>query len=154
MADRNEKYRQRWREDMAAKVGEPVEAVGVFSRPGSMSSMFTMKVSPLAGVLKDQVGKSKAAGLPPNVAVGVTADKVFLFAYKPRGNSLKLKDPIGVFHRQAVRVEVIGQTSLATQLRFTLPTGDVFELDSNRVPGMKSDFNNPLLAALGAIAPG
>lgn len=148
MADRNEKYRQKYCADMSAHLGQPVEAVGIFSRPGSMGSVFTMKLSPLAGMLKDQAGKAKAGGLPQNVAIGVTADKVYVFGYKPHGTGMKLKDPIGVFERHALRVEVAGQGTLATRLRFHLPTGDVIELDSNKMPGVASDFNAPIIAAL------
>jgi hypothetical protein len=150
VADRNEQYRQKYIADVSAHIGQPVEAVGIFSRPGSMNSMFLTKVSPLAGMIKNKASSGKAGGLPQNVVIGVTADKVFVFGYKPRGTSLKLKDPIGVFERSAMRAEVVGQSTFATRVRFHLPTGDAIELDSNRMPGSSSDFNAPVVQALAA----
>src|SRR5215217_2689767 len=137
----NEAYRQKYIQQVSAHVGEPVETVGIFSRPGSMGSMFLGQLSPLASMIKGKSAKSKSGGLPQNVVIGVTADKVFVFGYKPRGTSLKLSDPIGVFDRSAMRAEVVGQGTLATRVRFHLPTGDSIELDSNRMPGSSSDFN-------------
>jgi hypothetical protein len=150
MADKNDKYRQRYIEDMSAHVGQPVQAVGIFSRPGAMGSMFMGKVSPLAGMVRNQANKGKTGGLPQNVAIGVTADKVFVFGYKPKGTSLKLKDPIGVFERSATRAEVVSQGTLANRIRFHLPNGDSIELDSNKMPGSSSDFNAPVVDALAA----
>lgn len=148
MSDRNEKYREKYLADVGAHIGEPVEAVGIFSRPGSMNSVLLSQLSPLASMVKNKAAKGKAGGLPPNVVIGVTADKVFVFGYKPRGTSLKLKDPIGVFARTGVRAEVVNQSALANRIRFTLPDGDTIELDSNRMPGSKDDFNAPVVQAL------
>ena len=44
-----------------AHIGQPVEAVGIFSRPGSMNSLFLGKLSPLASMVKNKAAKSKAA---------------------------------------------------------------------------------------------
>jgi len=145
-----EKYRVKYLEQVSAHVGQPVEAVGIFSRPGAMGSMFLGKVSPLAAIIKNKSAKAKTGGLPQNVVIGVTADKVFLFGYKPRGTNLKLGDPIGVFERSAMRAEVVNQGALANRIRFHLPTGDTIELDSNRMPGSSSDFNAPVVQALAA----
>jgi hypothetical protein len=147
MAD-NEKYRQKYLADVSAHIGQPVEAVGIFSRPGSMNSLFLGKISPLASMVKNKSAKGASGGLPQNVVIGVTADKVFVFGYKPRGTSLKLKDPIGVFERSGVRAAVVSQNALANRVRFQLPTGDTIELDSNRMPGSKDDFNAPVVEAL------
>ena len=54
MADRNDKYRQKYIADMSAHIGQPVETVGIFSRPGSMNSMFLGELSPLAGPRQDR----------------------------------------------------------------------------------------------------
>jgi hypothetical protein len=145
-----DKYRQKYLEQVSAHIGQPAEAVGIFSRPGAMGSMFLGKVSPLAAMIKNKSAKSKTGGLPQNVVIGVTADKVFLFGYKPRGTNLKLGDPIGVFERAAMRAEVVNQGALANRIRFHLPTGDSIELDSNRMPGSSSDFNAPVVQALAA----
>lgn len=152
MADRNEKYRQKYLADMSAHIGQPAEAVGIFSRPGSMNSLFMTKVSPLAGMIHSKANKGRTGGLPQNVVIGVTADKVYVFGYKPRSSGLKLKDPIGVFERSGIRAEVVNQGAMATRVRFHLPTGDAIELDSNRMPGSSSDFNAPVVEALSGAA--
>jgi hypothetical protein len=148
MADRNDKYRQKYIADVSAHIGEPVQAVGIFSRPGAMNSLLLGKLSPMAGSIKNQSSRGKAGGLPQNVVIAVTADRVFVFGYKPRGTSLKLKDPIGVFERRGMRAEVVSQGSLANRIRFHLPNGDSIELDSNKMPGSSSDFNAPVIEAL------
>jgi hypothetical protein len=150
MGDRNEKYRQKYLEDVSAHIGQQAEAVGIFSRPGSMNSVMLSQVSPLASMIKNKAAKSKAGGLPQNVVIGVTADKVFVFGYKPKGTKLKLKEPIGVFERSATRAEVVSQGAMANRIRFHLPTGDSIELDSNKMPGSSSDFNAPVVQALSA----
>lgn len=150
MADRNDKYRQKYIEDVSAHIGEPVEAVGIFSRPGAMSSVFLSKLSPMASAIKNKSAKGASGGLPQNVVIGVTANRVFVFGYKPRGTSLKLKDPIGVFDRSGMRAEVVNQGALANRVRFHLPNGDSIELDSNKMPGSSSDFNAPVVQALTA----
>jgi hypothetical protein len=147
MADM-EKYRQKYLADVSAHIGQPVEAVGIFSRPGAMGSLFLGKVSPLAAMVKNKSAKGASGGLPQNVVIGVTATQVFVFGYKPRGTSLKLKDPIGVFERSGMRAEVVGNGALATRVRFHLPNGDSIELDSNKMPGSSSDFNAPVVQAL------
>jgi hypothetical protein len=140
MADRNDKYRQKYIADVSAHIGEPVQAVGIFSRPGAMNSLLLGKLSPMAGSIKNQSSRGKAGGLPQNVVIAVTADRVFVFGYKPRG--------IGVFERRGMRAEVVSQGSLANRIRFHLPNGDSIELDSNKMPGSSSDFNAPVIEAL------
>ena len=78
----------------------------------------------------------------------MTATRVFVFGYKPRGTSLKLKDPVAVFERSGMRAEVVNQGTLANRVRFHLPNGDAIELDSNKMPGSSSDFNAPVVQAL------
>jgi hypothetical protein len=99
-------------------------------------------------MISSRSGRAKTGGLPLNVVLGVTADKLYVFDYKPKGTGLKLKDPIAVFHRGEVRAEVLSQGSMATRVRFHLPNGDAIELDSNRMPGSSEDFNAPVVAAL------
>jgi hypothetical protein len=152
MSDRNEKYRQKYLADVSAHIGEQAEAVGVFSRPGAMGGVMLSQISPLAAMIKGKAGKSASGGLPQNVVVGVTADKVFVFGYKPKGTSLKLKEPIGVFERAQTKAEIVSQGAMANRIRFHLPNGDSIELDSNKMPGSSTDFNAPVVDALGAPA--
>jgi hypothetical protein len=150
MSSRNDKYRQKYIETVSAHVGEPVEAVGIFSRPGGMGSVAVLQVSPLASMIMSKKNKGKTGGLPQNVVVGVSATRLYVFGYKPRGTNLRLKDPIAVFDRSQVRAEVVGQGVMATRVRFHLPGGDAIELDSNRMPGSSDDFNAPVVQALSA----
>ncbi len=148
---RNDAYRQKYRETVAKHLGQPVEAVeavGVFSRPGSMGNLMLGKLSPLAAAARSRAAKAKTGGLPQNVVLAVTADRVYVFAYKPSGTKLKLKDPIAVWDRSQVRVEVLKEGMAANRLRVHLPDGDAIELDSNRMPGSSDDFNAPVLTAL------
>ena len=57
MGDRNEKYRQKYLEDVSAHIGVQAEAVGIFSRPGSMGSVMLSQVSPLASMIKNKAAK-------------------------------------------------------------------------------------------------
>jgi hypothetical protein len=148
MSDRNEKYRARYLETVSEKLGQPAEAVGMFTRPGSMGSALAAQVSPLASGLMGSRGKKKAGGLPLNMIVGVTADKIYVFPYKPKGFGIKLKDPAAVWDRSEVRVERLKEGTLANRLRFHLPGGEPIELDSTKMPGSSSDFNAPLIDLL------
>jgi hypothetical protein len=148
MSDRHEKYRARYLETVSEKLGEPAEAVGMFTRPGSMGSVVAAQVSPLASFLTLSRGKKKAGGMPLNVIVGVTADKVYVFPYKPKGFSVKLKDPVAAWDRADVRIERLKEGTVANRLRFHLPGGDSIELDSTKMPGSSSDFNAPLIDLL------
>jgi hypothetical protein len=148
MSDRNEKYRARYLETVSKKLGQPAEAVGMFTRPGSMGSVLAAQVSPLISFFTLSRGKERAGGLPLNVIIGATADKIYVFPYKPKGLSVKLKDPVAVWDRAEVRVERLKEGTLANRLRFNLPGGESIELDSTKMPGSSSDFNAPLIDLL------
>jgi hypothetical protein len=148
VSDRNEKYRQKFIASVSAHIGEPALGVGIFSRPGSMSSMLTTKVSPLAGAIMSKANKGKTGGLPLNVVVGVTATKVYVFPYKPKGTGLKLKDPVAIWDRDRVTVERLKEGAMATRLRFHIPDSEPIELDSNAMPGGGADFNAPVVELL------
>lgn len=150
MSDRYEKYRVRYLETVSEKLSQPAQAVGVFTRPGSMGTMLAGKVSPLAAMVMNSRGKDRAGGLPLNVVLGVTADKIYVFPYKPKGFGIKLKDPVAVWDRAEVRVERLKEGALANRLRFNLPGGESIELDSTKMPGSSSDFNAPLIDLLAA----
>jgi hypothetical protein len=148
MSDRNEKYRTRYLETLSEKLGQSAEAVGMFTQPGSMGSVAAAKVSPLLSFMMRSRGKEKAGGLPLNVIVGVTTDKIYVFPYQPKGFGIKLKDPVAVWDRAEVRVERLKEGTLANRLRFHLPGGESIELDSTKMPGSSSDFNAPLIDLL------
>lgn len=147
MADRNEKYRQKYLAAVSKHLGEPAEQVGMFTQPGGMGSALTAQMSPLAGTLMRREGRKKTGGMPMNVIIGLTADQVHVFSFKPKGTSIKLKDTVVTWPRAQVRVEPAGDGTLANRFRFHLPDGETIELDSNKMPGA-SDFNQPLVEAL------
>jgi hypothetical protein len=148
MSDRNEKYRARYLETVSEKLGEPAEAVGMFTRPGSMGTVMAAQVSAVAAGVMGSRGADRAGGLPLNVIVGVTASKIYVFPYKPKGFGIKLKDPVVVWDRSEIRVERLKEGTLANRLRFHLPGGESIELDSTKMPGSSSDFNAPLIDLL------
>lgn len=148
MSDRNEKYRQKYMESLQPKVEAPIQEIGVFSRPGSMGSVFLSQVSPAAAMIKNRSSKGKAGGLPQNVVLALTEDKVYVFGFKPRGFGIKVKDPIAVWDRSGVVVSVTGESAVAKHLHFQLSDGEAIELDSNQMPGFPNDFNLPFVLAL------
>jgi hypothetical protein len=148
MSDRNEKYRQRYTEVLQPKVASPIREIGVFSRPGSMGSVFVSKISPAAAMLKNRSAKGKAGGLPQNVILALTDEQVYVFPFKPKGRGIKASDPVLVFDRASVAATVVSESSLAKRVQFQVDGQDPIELDSNQMPGYPSDFNNPVLAAL------
>jgi len=148
MSDRNEKYRQKYIETVSEKIGQPVEAVGLFSRPGWAGSMAIGFFSFLGHIFADRAGAKKSGGLPLNVILGVTADKVYVFGFTPKGTNVKLKDPVAIWDRAGVRAERTGTGAVSDSLRFHLPEGEPIELASNKMPGSSADFNAPVIDLL------
>jgi hypothetical protein len=150
MSDRDDKYRQKYIETLQPKVASPIRAIGVFSRPGSMGSMFLRKVSPAGAAIKSRAAKGKSGGLPQNVVVAVTDDQVCFFPFKPKGRGIKATDPLVVLDRRSVAATVTSESTLARRIQFQVAGEEPIELDSNQMPGYPSDFNSPILQVLGA----
>lgn len=149
MSGRNEKYQEKMKASLAGKVPAEVLAVGVFSRPGSMGNVVASQLSGLAYLLGNQSSKGRAGGLPQNVVFAVTAEHVYVFAYKPKGmGGLKVKDPIVVWPRGSVRFSLAGSGALADTYHVEIAGQEPIQLDSNKLPGMSSDFNDPALSLL------
>ena len=149
MTERDEKYREKYVEAVAPHVEGEVEAIGLFSRAGSMGAAVLSQVSPLAGALKLGRGRKKGGGLPMNVVLAVTHDKVYAFDFKPKGFGLKIKETAAVWDRAAVRVAPTSEGVLADRLEVRIGDAEPIELDSNKMPGLKSEFNEPLIRLLG-----
>ena len=65
MADRNEKYRQKFMETAQPHVDEPIVAVGQFQPKGSAGAAgMMMGVSGLGGMIMRSSAKKQAGGLP------------------------------------------------------------------------------------------
>jgi hypothetical protein len=148
MTERDEKYRQKYLAAVVPHVEGEVRAVGLFSRSGSMGSALMSQVSPLAGTLGRRSGKKKAQGLPANMVVAATDDKVYVFDFKPKGFGVKIKETVAVWDRGSVRVTAVSEGTLADRLVVQVGEGEPIELDSNKMPGLKSDFNEPLIRLL------
>lgn len=149
MSKRDEKYRARYLAAVQPHVEGEARAVGLFSRPGSMGAALLSQVSGLAGGLALGSGRKKAGGLPLNVVVAATDDAVYVFDFKPRGTGIKIKDTVAVGDRGAVRVTATSEGALADRLVVDIGEAEVIELDSNKMPGFESAFNEPLIRLLG-----
>jgi len=148
MTARDEKYRAKYLAAVQPHVEGGARAVGMFSRPGSMGAALMSQASGLAGTLARRSGRKKAGGLPMNVIVAVTDDSVYVFDYKPKGTGIKIKDTVAVWDRDSVRVSATEEGTLADRLVIQLGDGEAIQLDSNKMPGFKSEFNEPLIRLL------
>ena len=149
--DKYEAYRERWLMEVAPRVeGEPL-AVGVFSRAGTMGSFGLGKVSPLAGLVKRGIEKGQTANLPVNFVVAVTADRVYVFDYKPRGTSIKVKDPIRIWDRDQVHVHrtPVKVGAMSSTYQVELAGQGTIHLESGKMPGSTTEYNAPVLDLLG-----
>jgi hypothetical protein len=145
-----DKYYQRYLDDLAPHVQGQVLAMGVLSRPGAMAGVLVGQVSGIGRMINNAGAKKKAGGLPQNVVLAVTEHHVYVFNYKPGGwgGGLKVKDPIVVWPREAIHVQHTGSGTLADTLTINIAGQEPIQLDSNKMPGFKSDFNAPLFQLL------
>lgn len=148
----DEKYRQRYIGVLEPKVPAPIRAIGMLSRPGAMTGALLSQVSGAASLAFGSSGKKKAGGLPMNVVLAATDDEIYVFEYKPKGRSIKVKDPIVVWPRAAIQVEQTATGTFADRLTVHIQGQEPIELDSNKMPGFKSEFNAPLFQLLGGPA--
>jgi hypothetical protein len=143
-----DKYRDRYMADLAPHVQGQIRAVGIFSRPGSMTSVMIGQLSGAGHMVHSLMNKKKAGGLPMNVVLAVTDDQVYLWKYKPGGwgGGLKVKDPIVVWPRAAIHAQQTGQGTWAKNIVIEIAGQEPIQLDSNQMPGFPNDFNDPFLA--------
>ena len=144
MADQSQQWRERYLQAVQPHVGEPVIAAGVLSRSGSVARMGVHKVSPLVGMIMGARAKKASGGLPTNVLVAVTADKVHLFDFSPRGTAFKIKNEVAVWERRKMRVTTEDKMT-ATRVRVELDGGTTVELDAMKGGG---GFNDEMIGLL------
>lgn len=127
-------------------------AVGTFTRSGSMGSFGLAKVSPLAGAIKRQIDKGKSDGLPLNFVVAVTDQQVYVFDYKPRGTSIKVKDALRVWNRDQVRVHrtPVKVGAMSNTYRVDIAGQEPITIESGKMPGSTREYNTPVLDLLGS----
>ena len=145
-----DKYREKYMMALEPHVEGEVRAVGIFSRTGSMGSMGLSYVSPLAAAIKRRSDKGRSGGLPQNFVVGVTDERVYVFDYKPRGTSIKVKDPLAVWNRSDIRMSHVGTGTMSNTIQVDIAGQDPIMIESTKMPGSKSDFNAPVVEALSA----
>ncbi len=131
---------------------EPVLAVGVLSRPGSLSTSLLVKLSPLAALFRNRHARGAAGGLPQNVVAAVTPTRVLFFSFRPKMQSIVVRERVGELPRAGLVVTAL-PGSLATRLTFHTAHGDELELDSNRNMGVYRQLNDGLLGQLGVVLP-
>jgi hypothetical protein len=143
MADGSEQWRERYLRALQPHVSEPVIGAGMLSRSGGVARMGVAKVSPLASVLMGARAKKASGGLPTNVLVAITADKVHLFDFSPRGMDFKIKGEVATWDRKEMRVTTEPKAT-ATRVRVELP-GSAVELDAMKGGG---GFNDEMIELL------
>lgn len=102
--ERTQKYLSAWTQQASERLGEPVEAVGLFSRTGAFTTAAAYQVSGGLGMLLNFFGKKKGGGLPMNVLAALTADKVHVFDYRPRRTKIALEKEVATWDRHALQV--------------------------------------------------
>src|SRR5262245_62080509 len=125
--------REKYLAQLGGKLGAAVDELGIYSRPGGMSTALSFAVSDGLGMLGNSEGKKASGGLPMNVILALTASELVVFEMKAgMTGSLKLGDPLRRWPRASVRAEVASQGATGARLRFTVD-GDTFELDANKL---------------------
>jgi hypothetical protein len=149
-----DKYYQRYLADLAPHVQGEIRAMGVLSRPGAMAGVMLGQISGIGRMINNAGAKKKSGGLPPNVVLAVTDTHVYVFNYKAGGwgGGLKVKDPLVVWPREAIHVQHTASGTLADTLTINIAGQEPIQLDSNKMPGFKSDFNTPLFQVLAGSA--
>ncbi len=144
MSDRDAKYRAKYVEALQPHVADPIRAVGVFSRPGSLAMAGMMQLSPAAGYAMED----RSSGLPRNVVMAVTDRSVHVFDFRPKGFNIKVKKEVATWSREGLVVTKGSGGMLATRVAFDWPGAHV-ELDSNIGGG---GFNEELTGLLAGPA--
>jgi hypothetical protein len=145
MAGTAEQWREVYLRAVQPYVDDPVLAAGMLSRSGGVARMGVAKVSPLAGLIMGARAKKASGGLPTNVIVAVTSQRVHLFDYSPRGTGFKVKREVATWARRNMRVTTEDKMT-ATRLRVELvDSGQTVELDAMKGGG---GFNDELIELL------
>lgn len=150
-ADKYEQYRDNQMMAVAPFVQGQVLAVGTFSRSGSMGAMGLGQISPLAASIKRRMDKGKSDNLPQNFVVAVTDQQVYVFDYKPRGTSIKVKDPLRVWDRDQVRIHraPVKVGAMSNTYQVDLAGQGSIQIESGKMPGSTTEYNTPVLDLLG-----
>lgn len=116
-------YTEKFRKMSEEKVGGPVVACAPFRRGGAAST-FAISKGGLGGLVyaaNSLRNKKKAGGLPQQVFLIVTPDKLHAFKFKFRGRNYVLGDEVAVWDRPGLRIGTERQLGL-TMLTIESPT--------------------------------
>ena len=151
-ADKYEQYRDNQMMAVAPFVQGEVLAVGTFSRSGSMGDMGLGQISPLAASIKRRMDKGKSDNLPQNFVVAVTERQVYVFDFKPRGTSIKVKEPLRVWDRDQVRIHrtPVKVGAMSNTYQVDLAGQGSITIESGKMPGSTTEYNTPVLDLLAA----
>lgn len=146
-----EKFTRNCTDALQKEVPEPVEAVAMLSRVGQTGTDALYFASPLASMLRGRQAAQAAGGLPPRVAVALTATSIYLFDVKPKGFGIKVKGAPVVWDRATVRITPTGVGNCDGVTVELLDTGEVVQLENQRLTGLDG-FNAGFYARLTATA--
>src|SRR5690349_3674803 len=111
-----DKYLQQWTEALQPHVPEPLVAVGMLARAGQMMTGLAGMGSGIAYSVMNHQNKKKSAGLPPTVVAGLTPSALYLWKYRTKYATTKLKikgEPELVLPRNSFTATVGGNDGLA-----------------------------------------
>ena len=131
-----QKYTDKYRTTLQKEVPEPIEAVAMLSRSGQVVTDALYFASPAASLLKRSSDKAAAGGLPPRVAVALTATSMYLFGYKPKGFGIKLKGQPTVWRRQAVTITPTGVGQCDGVSVLLHDSGETLQLENTALVGL------------------
>jgi hypothetical protein len=96
--------------------------------------------------------KGKTDNLPQSFVVAVTADRVYVFDYKPRGTGIKVKDPLRVWDRDQIHVHrtPIKVGAMSNTYQVELAGQGAISIESGKMPGSTTEYNAPVLDLLAA----
>ena len=148
MADRVEKYQQRFIETAQPHVPEPILAVGQFQPKGSAGAAGMMAgVSGLGGMIMRSSAKKNAGGLPHIGLYALTATTLHVFDVKPKGFGVKIKAHVAAMPRTSFRA-TRGTGAITDQLALQFPDGQTIWLEAMSMGA--GGFNDEIIAQLTA----
>ncbi len=146
MADRIEKYRQRFVETAQPHVDEPIVAVGQFQPRGSAGAAGVMAgVSGLGGMIMRSSAKKNAGGLPHIGLYALTVTTLHVFDVKPKGFGVKIKGHAAAFPRASFTA-TRGSGTVTDQLVLQFADGQIISLESISLGA--GGFNDEIIAQL------
>lgn len=146
MADRNEKYRQKYRETAQPHIDEPIVAVGQFQPRGSTGAAGMMAgVSGLGGMVMKRNAKKNAGGLPHIGLYALTSSTLHVFDVKPKGFGVKIKSHAAAIPRDSFQASR-GEGAVTDQVSLQLDDGGTIALESVSIGA--GGFNDEIIQQL------